>query len=137
MGRQLRTRLDLVIPDLPKHVKDNQRKQKDYHDQHSRSREFRLGDRVLSHNYSDSPHWLPGTVKAILGPVSYQVELKDGRIWKRHQDQLLKDHSQQLNDCADDKDIIDFPLSEPTATTEDQPLRHSSRVRQPPDKLTL
>jgi len=69
--------------------------------------------------------------------VLYQVELKDGRVWKRHQNQLLKDHSQQLNDCADNKDITDFFPSKPTATTEDKPLRCSFRVHRPPDKLTL
>ena len=35
MGRQLRTRLDQVIPDLTKHVQDVQDSQKHYHDKHT------------------------------------------------------------------------------------------------------
>ena len=110
MGRQLRTRLDQVIPDLTKHVQDAQYTQKYYHDEHTRSCNFSPGDRVLARNYSGSPCWLPGIVKAVLGAVSYQVELKDGRLWKRHLDQLLKDKSQLVDDSQVDKDIIDFTL---------------------------
>ena len=69
-----------------------------------------------------------------MGAVSYQVGLKDGRLWKRHLDQLLKDKSQLVDDSQVDKDIIDFTLSEsstspPTATVENPPVRHSTRVR--------
>ena len=47
MGRQLRSRLDQVIPDLTKHVQDVQVSQKHYHDKHTRCRKFALGDSVL------------------------------------------------------------------------------------------
>ena len=36
MDRQLRTCLDLVIPDLTKHAQDAQNIQKNYHDQHAK-----------------------------------------------------------------------------------------------------
>ena len=141
MGRQLRTRLDLVIPDLSKHVQDAQSNQKHYHDQHAKCRSFVAGDRVLVRNYSGSPNWLPGTVKTVLGPVSYQVEFTDGRLCKRHLDQLLKDNSAEsgFDDHQADKDIIEFPLTETTSNsvTVENPVRHSSRVRWPPDRLTL
>ena len=91
MGRQLRTRLDQVIPDLAKHVQDAQLTQKQYHDEHTKDCNFLPGQRVLVRNYTGSPCWLPGIIKTVLGPVSYQVELNDGRLWKRHLDQLLKD----------------------------------------------
>ena len=74
-----RTCLDQVIPDLTKHVQDVQDSQKHYHDKHTRCHNFALGDRVLVRNYAGSPRWLPGVVKTVLGPVSYQVKLKDGR----------------------------------------------------------
>ena len=45
MGRQLRTRLDLVTPDLTKHVQDAQSNQKNFHDQHARCRNFVAGDK--------------------------------------------------------------------------------------------
>ena len=78
--------------------------------------------------------------KTVLGAVSYQVEFKDGRLCKRHLDQLLKDNSTDSDDHQADKDIIEFPLSETTsnsATVENPPVRRSSRVRRPPDRLTM
>ena len=56
MGRLLRTRLDLVIPNLSKHVQDAQTIQKYHHDQHAKHRCFVAGDRVLIRNYSGSPN---------------------------------------------------------------------------------
>ena len=143
MGRQLRTRLNLVIPDLTKHVQDAQNIQKNYHDQHAKDRDLTPGDRVLICKYSGSPSWLPGTIKTVLGLVSYQVELKDGRLWKRHLDQLLKDNTELPVDNQVDQDLIDFPLTESTdsllsSSTLDCPIvRCSTRVRHPPDRLTM
>ena len=136
MGRQLRTRLDQVIPDLTMHVQDVQDSQKHYHDKHTRCQNFSLGDRVLVHNYAGSPCWLPGIVKTVLGPVSYQVKLKDGRLWKRHLDQLLLDQSNQTDE-SQVEDVIDLALSEPTVTVDIPSTRHSTRVRRPQDKLTM
>lgn len=62
MGRQLRTHLDHVIPDLAKHVQDAQFTQKRYHDEHTRDRNFSPGQRVLVRNYAVSPCWLPGII---------------------------------------------------------------------------
>ena len=114
-----------MIPNLSKHVQDAQTIQKYHNDQHARNCSFVAGDRVLVRNYSGSPNWLPGTVKTVLGPVSYQVEFKDGH-------QIDKDHT--------DKDIIEFPLVTTTSnstTVEASPVRRSSRVRRPPDRLTM
>ena len=88
-------------------------------------------------NYAGSPRWLPGIVKTVLEPVSYQVKLKDGRLWKRHLDQLLLDQSHQTDDSQVEEDVIDFALSEPTVTVDIPPIRRSTRVRRPPDKLTM
>ena len=136
MGRQIRTRLDQVIPDLTKHIQHVQDSQKHYHDKHTQCRNFALGDRVLVRNYAGSPHWLPGVVKTVLRPVSYQVKLKDGRLWKRHLDQLLLDQS-HLTDGNQVEDVIDLALSEPTTTADILPTRRSTRVRRPPDKMTM
>ena len=109
MGRQLRTCLDQVIPDLAKHVQDSE---KCYHDKHTRYLNFAPGDQVLVRNYaSSSPHWLPGIVETVLGPVSYQVKLNDGRLWKRHLDQLLIDQSHRTDNSQVDEDVIDFTCS--------------------------
>ena len=131
MGRQLRTCLDQIIPDFAKHVQD----EKYYHDKHTRYCNFAPGNHVLVRNYTGSSRWLPGIVETVLGPVSYQVKLNNGRLWKRHLDQPLIDQSHQTDNSQVDEDVIDFALSEPTATVEIPPARHSTRVRGPPDKL--
>ena len=70
----------------------------------------------------------------LLGPVSYQVEFTNGRLCKRHLDQLLKDNSTEsrFDDHQTDKDIIEFSLTETTSNsvTVENPVRRSSRVRQ-------
>ena len=49
--------------------------------------------------------------------MSYQVEFKDGRLCKRHLDQLLKDNSTDSDEHQADKDIIKFPLSDNTSNS--------------------
>jgi len=39
--------------------------------------------------------------------VSYQVELNDGQLWKRHVDQLVKDSSEGLDKNDIDKSDIE------------------------------
>ena len=46
VGRELRTRLHLLSPNVGAHVRDQQSRQKDRHDQGSRAREFDIGQTV-------------------------------------------------------------------------------------------
>ena len=86
-GRQLRTHLDLLQPDIGQHVRHNQSKQKQNHDVHSRSREFNEGDTVFVKSFGvSSEQWLPGVITQKLGPVSYRVTLMDDRVVRRHLD---------------------------------------------------
>ena len=65
-----------------------QDKQKQQHDQHARFKPFNPGDKVLARNYNDSEMWLPGEIVEATDPVSC-ID-KNGRIFRRHQDQLRK-----------------------------------------------
>ena len=38
--------------------------------------------------YTGREKWIPGIIRAKLGPVTYSVEVSQGRIIKRHIDQL-------------------------------------------------
>ena len=108
-----------------------------------------IGDQVKVCNYSSIPQWLPAKVTSILGPVSYQVSLNDGRSWRRHQDQLLKtahtsDTTSELDtdfDFCTSDGRSDSTTSTPQAVdnnaTEQPSCRRSSRVRRPPDRLTF
>ncbi|XP_026576533.1 uncharacterized protein K02A2.6-like, partial [Pseudonaja textilis] len=81
MGRRLRTTLDRLhphyCPDTP--IGSD-----------SLVGDFALHDLVYARNYAGDPLWVPGQVVSIAGPRSYRVLLEDGRLWRRHVDQLRR-----------------------------------------------
>ena len=90
LHQSLRTRLDLLRPELGVAVSQKQAEQKKYHDLHSRNRNFFIGERVLVRNMRNSPRWLLGTITEWRGPLSYLVQVANGVVWKRHVDHLRK-----------------------------------------------
>ncbi|XP_028414982.1 uncharacterized protein K02A2.6-like [Dendronephthya gigantea] len=89
MGRNLRTRLDLIKPDIRKHVIDKQVSQaKPKGAIASNARQLFIGQAVSVRNYRGKEKWIQGIVRALTGPVSYQVEVAPNVIWRRHIDQL-------------------------------------------------
>lgn len=90
MKRQLRTDLDLLKPRKTKdtvHLK--QQVQVQQRQTKANERVFCPGDNVLARNYNRGPKWVPATVLAQTGPVSYTVQTTEGIVWRRHTDQLL------------------------------------------------
>ena len=73
-GRKLRTKLDLLKPDLEVAVRQ---KQKAAHDYHATDRSFEGGASVYVHNQADSPKWIPGTIIKKTGSGSYLVQLEN------------------------------------------------------------
>ena len=150
MGRQLRSRLDLVVPNVAKRVQHAQVTQKEHHDAHSKARQFIIGDHILARNYAGSPQWLPGCVTSVLGPVSYEITLEDGRRWRRHQDQLQLLKAIRTENSSDHDSDFDLDLPQETVDATESPshsmdsglpeaepvVRRSTRVRHPPDRLT-
>lgn len=88
LGRPIRTRFDLLRPELGRKVRGEQARQKQSHDAHTRFREFAVGDQVMIRDGRDKSQWRPGTVMERRGPVSYQVQLESGVIQHRHVDHL-------------------------------------------------
>ena len=86
MGRELRTRLDLLHPDCGSTVLEHQSQQKDQHDRHSRERDFHVGQSVMVRNFREGPRWVQAVIFERCGPLSYLVQTLDGRVWKRHVD---------------------------------------------------
>lgn len=105
MNRQLRTRLDLLRPNTEVQVTNKQADQKVTHDQHSRSREFMVGQRVMVRNLRPGPSWIPGTIVERNGPLSYVVQVKGEQVWKRHVEHL--------------QEVGDTPVEEPTRDRDD------------------
>ncbi len=101
LGRCLRTRLDLVRPDLEQRVAEKQFIQKNRHDQHAGYWEFGVGQSVLVKNMRPGPDWIPGVILSQLGPVTYLVDLGEGRSWKRHVDHLKRSEMKPPAQCSD------------------------------------
>ena len=94
MGRRLRTRLDLLIPSVEKHVEARQYSAMVSPTAHRGLRQFHAGDPVLARNYGKGEKWIHEVITEVLGSRHYMVEVS-GNLWKRHVDQLL---SRAVND---------------------------------------
>ena len=75
-------------PDVERQVQWRQSKQKDRHDLHARPRCFSVGQSVMARNFQAGAAWVPGVIVQQLGPLTYLIEVSEGRLWKRHIDQV-------------------------------------------------
>ena len=120
LSRELRTRLDLMSPDVGARVRDKQSAQKDYHDRHSRARELAIGQRVWARNFREGSKWVQASVLDQLGPLSFLVQLQGGVTWRRHIDHLRA--------SADELPHSDTAESEAQQTEDEFPLFPESDV---------
>ncbi|XP_041823137.1 uncharacterized protein K02A2.6-like [Melanotaenia boesemani] len=97
MSRRLRSTLDLLLPDVKSKIRKKQLKQKEHQDTHTKWRSFASGDEVYVRNYSHGPRWIPAVIDEHTGPVSYTVQTGDGRVMRRHVDQVRKRHASGSN----------------------------------------
>ena len=88
MGRRLRTRWDLLKPDIGVTVRDKPLQQKIGHDRSVPVRSFQVGQEVMARNFRAGAAWIPGVIAQQLGPVTYLVNVSEGRHWKRHVDHI-------------------------------------------------
>ena len=88
LGRMVRTRLDLMKPNVAEQVLQQQARQKDAHDSHARYRDLHIGKKVMVRNNRPGPTWIPGEIVQKLGPVTYLVDVYGDRPWKCHIDQV-------------------------------------------------
>ena len=144
-GRQLRTRMDLLKPDIGRRVRFRQDQQKQGHDAHARPTEFVMGTRVYAKNFGRGSPWLPGVVQEAKGPVSYTVELEDGRVVRRLVDHVrVRTPTDGVPPKADEPDDF-FPVDIPSPSSDlpvapagpSADLWRSSRPRHPPDCLVF
>jgi len=151
LGREVKTRLSLVLPNLASDVQSKQTKMKEYHDVHAKYREFTPGQTILAKDHRSTQAWQPATVTERRAPYSYSVELPDGRVWNRHVDHLLKGATQTATSAMKDQptsgttSLTSFDMggdshqpSEgtlPTSTSESATTTRSGRITQPPRRL--
>lgn len=87
MGRNLRTRMDLIRPSVRSRVEVQQEKMMDRSEKRG-CRKLYCGDAVLARNFGLGDKWKHGVIVEILGAKHYVVDV-NGKLWKRHIDQLL------------------------------------------------
>jgi len=138
LGRNIRSRLDLLKPNLEQKVAEKQRRQQFDHDKHFRVHQFSIGNKVFVTNQGRRETWLPGHIIESSGPMSFKVQLQDARTISRHQDHLRKRFTEdpELSDiplCEDDMDI-EIGASGTTTTTSDTT---SEQERRPVVQETL
>ena len=81
-GRNLKSRLDLLKPNIKRVVDGKLLKNKK-----GTLVSFQNGEKVMVRHYHRRPKWLKGEVLERIGPVLYKV-LVDGATWRRHVDQM-------------------------------------------------
>ncbi len=111
MGRSLRTRWDFLKPDVGRRVRRSQWKQQERQN-HARLRVLEVGQSVVAKNFRSGPAWIPGVIVEQLGPVTYLVDVSDGRMWKRHVDHVKEYMPQCPSPESDDmENDVSFPTS--------------------------
>ena len=123
MGRRLRTRLDLLKPDLSIQVNNRQIDQSVAKGGFG-THHFSIGQKVIARNYAEHSTWVPGIVCTQLGPLSYEVEIEPNLIWRRHTDQL-----KACNVRVTDPSPVFHPVPSPTIVE-----NHGDQVAEPSEQ---
>ncbi|XP_052219146.1 uncharacterized protein K02A2.6-like [Dreissena polymorpha] len=113
LGRDLRSRLDLLKPDTKQHVNDRQMKMSV--PDKNKFRELDLGQSVLARDFrpNSKEKWIKGTIVSRDGPLMYKVDIGN-TVWRRHIDQL---RATDVQNASNENDTI--PLScEPLSVTD-------------------
>ena len=135
---QPRTRLDLLFPQIADRVENQQSRQKKLHDRTAQQRNFTQGQAVYARNFREGERWIPGHVVEVTGPVSYNVELEDGRHWKRHQDHI-RSRLVVPNDSSDipipDTTLSGTPSESFPVLPESPPMNSTSSPVEPESQL--
>ena len=87
LGREMRTRFDLLRSDPQTRVCQKQASQKQQHNAHARSRTLSVGTTVMAKDFRDQS-WKTGVVMEHRAPLTYLVQMDSGQLWRRHIDHL-------------------------------------------------
>ena len=128
LKRRIRTRFDLLRPNLSSKVKQSQSSMTAY--KGGKTRTFMVGDGVLAKNFSAGPTWLRGQVVEIVSPSIVVVRLNDGRGVRRHLDQVRacsivesnEEHSIEPNrELGEPVVVPDMSLTRPVTQVSQEP----------------
>ena len=112
------SQLDLLKPPLPTTVQEKpeiavivqqkQQKQKAYQDTRFKLCEFSVNDPFFVRDFPLGKKWLTCIVCAVKGPLSYHITLSDGRIVRRHVNNVCSRTSSETYSDSED-DLVEFP----------------------------
>ena len=94
---------------------------------------------MLARNFLSDPKWISGTIIGQQGPLSYLVQIRGGRRWRRHADQLLAtgDSPQKgSNSVAEYASVPPSPISLPVSNSVPQPTSESTPSSLHPDPVS-
>ena len=114
LGRNLRSRLDLMKPDIKGTVQQKQMKKA--LEKRTPIRLFDNGQPVTVRDYRGQNKWMNGTVSAQLGPLMYEVKTAAGSYWRRHTDQI-----QERKEDVKQSDLPPVADIYPSAEAEERP----------------
>ncbi|XP_055615014.1 uncharacterized protein K02A2.6-like [Toxorhynchites rutilus septentrionalis] len=100
-GRQMKSRLDLLVPVSAQ--------ENSIREEGESVRRFAINERIAARDFLGSSKWQFGTVTERLGKLHYMIELDDGRIWKRHVDQMRPGPKKQNNENDSWMEFFDRP----------------------------
>ena len=135
LGREIRTRFDLLRPDRGPQVRAQQASQKKNHDLHSRCRTLDVGTSVMVRDLRDHSLWKPGVVVERPAPLSYLVRMQSGQIFRQH-----IDHLKELQNNPTTVEVATPPVTSiPDETHQEDPAEPglSARVPLPHHSLGL
>ena len=102
LGRDIRTRMDMLKPVCEEHVANRQAQQVQSHSSHSRARDFTIGQSVMARNFRPGSKWEPGVCREA-GSALYLIKVQSGDHWKHH-----IDHLREMN-AASETQSSDLP----------------------------
>ena len=140
LGRQPRSRLDLLKPNITERVEQKQFNQKLTHDKSSVTRDFQEGEEVYAKNFSaNGPRWLAGHITKLTGPVSVEIQLEDHSQIRRHFDQIRKKATTTENttsDSAENPEASAFVSYPPENLNSDSEMSTNHDVTPAPANVT-
>ena len=121
MKREVRSKMNLIRETTLEKTLRTQTRQKDHHDQTARERSVQIGDCVNVTNFGRGATLLAGTIVEKTGPLTYHIQLTDGRVVRRHIDHLQVRQSpatypKRNNDLVE----VGEPIVPPTQMNEPQ-----------------
>ena len=145
LGRQMRTHLDLLHPDLTTNVQKKQLSQCGSTTGKTKLKNLKIGDPVYARSYNTETKWQAGTIHQVLGALTFFVKLTNGVTVKRHMDQLKRRHPNPSDHDSESSSIV---MPQPATPTTDSPQRpdnvhaepdpvprQSTREIRPPDRF--